>query len=146
MKKMIFGLCALLACFVMSSCGGSPESKIKDIEGLTEKAKDCKSASEAVDIMTDFMEASIDFYKGDPTVEQAAEYAKKASAFEEAFAKAAMGLDKEELEKLEKDKSAEEKVEKLQKEFKKVVEEWEKKHKDDKKDAKEDKDEEEDED
>ena len=60
MKKMILGLCALFACFVMTSCGADPKETLKDLET---KAKEAKTADDILDVQKDACKAMIDFLK-----------------------------------------------------------------------------------
>jgi len=129
MKKMILGLCALVACFVFASCGGNPTETVKN---LAEKAKDIKTYDEAKSLTKDFIQASIDFFKSNPTKEEAEEFQKACQEFSKATE--AAKLPEEEQAKALKDTEFLKEIEELNKELKKVTEEWEKAQKDEKED------------
>jgi len=141
MKKMILGLCALFACFVMTSCGaGDPKENVAKIEEATKKLEKAKTASDVADAAKEGLKACADFFEGDPTADQVKEYEEKFLAFGVALKGVEKNLDKDEMKKLEDDKDLENEIKELQDKIEKAADAWKEKHKDDKKDGeKEDK-------
>lgn len=129
MKKMMMGIFALLACFVFASCGTDYVSKAKDI---AEKITKAEKADDFVDIMKEAGQLTIDFYKSNPTEEEA-------KLFDEAgddIQKAIRNLDGKKQEALGTAMMklmADEDFQKLSKEADKAESEWKKSLKESKK-------------
>lgn len=80
MKKMILGLCALVACFVFASCSNYAD-KAKDLAGEFEKAE---KAEDFVKIMKDAAQLNLDFYKSNPSAEDVEAFEEAGKAIKEA--------------------------------------------------------------
>ena len=71
MKKLLLGLSALLLCFMMASCGGSPTDKLKSLTKDVEKNGDDWTDAEKWDeFMTEAFNCIIDFAESDPSEEE----------------------------------------------------------------------------
>lgn len=117
MKKFVFGVCALIACFVFASCSHDPAAALDKMKDLSKEAKKVKTADEYIEKETEFMEASIDFYKGNPSKKQIEKYNERSSEFHSALWEAENDFKKSEkknLKKLTKDKSYKKKQLQLQ--------------------------------
>lgn len=129
MKKMMMGIFALLACFVFASCSTDYASKAKDI---AEKITKAEKADDFVDIMKEAGQLTIDFYKSNPTEEEA-------KLFDEAgndIQKAIRNLDGKKQEALGTAMMkllADEDFQKMSKEADKAESEWKKAQKESKK-------------
>lgn len=129
MKKMMMGIFALLACFVFASCSTDYVSKAK---GIAEKITKAEKADDFVDIMKEAGQLTIDFYKSNPTEEEA-------KLFDEAgndIQKAIRDLDGKKQEALGTAMMkllADEDFQKLSKEADKAESEWKKAQKESKK-------------
>lgn len=77
MKKLAFGLCTLIACFVFASCSHDPSASLDKMKDLAKQAKKVKTVDEYIDVYADFYEACIDFYKGNPSKKQIEKYYEK---------------------------------------------------------------------
>ena len=124
MKKMILGLCALVACFVFASCSNYAD-KAKDLAGEFEKAE---KAEDFVKIMKDAAQLNLDFYKSNPTAEEV-------KAFEEAGKPIADGIKnldgdkKKAIEEAMKQLAEDKDFKKLTEEADKAKKEWQDKNK-----------------
>jgi len=124
MKKVFFGLFAILTCFIFASCSSNPT---KTLESLTEEIEngDNFSVKEVYNMEIKATKAQIKFYESDPTEE---EYEDFKDALKE-FNKSQWGLlgklDKEAIKEAEKMDDKE--LKELQKELKKVKKEFDKK-------------------
>lgn len=129
MKKMMMGIFALLVCFAFASCGTDYVSKAK---GIAEKITKAEKADDFVDIMKEAGQLTIDFYKSNPTEEEA-------KLFDEAgndIQKAIRDLDGKKQEALGTAMMkllADEDFQKLSKEADKAESEWKKAQKESKK-------------
>ena len=132
MKKMIIGLCALVACFVFASCSTDYVQKVKDLTADLEKAE---KAEDFVKVMKDAAQLNLDFYKSEPTAEEAKAFEEAGEEFDKALTK--LDGDKakafaEAVKTLKDDKD----FEKLQKEAQDAENAWKDAQKGDKKDEK----------
>ena len=85
MKKVIFGLCALMMCFFMTSCSTDYVQKVKDIAADIEKNGNDWDAEKWESVMEEAVQNEIAFYKSGPSKEAIDEYEKV--QFEEALGK-----------------------------------------------------------
>lgn len=123
MKKIIFGLCALFACFVFTSCSHDPEKAIDQVKDLAKKAEKIKTPQEYLDLYEDFYHAQIDLYKGNPTKKQIKTFNKEASEFYSAMSECERDFkksEKKELKNLRKEKSFKKKMLELEYELAKA--------------------------
>lgn len=91
---MIFGLCALMACFVFASCGGNPTDTLKD---LAQQIKDADeiTTEEWYDIQTKAVQAQLDFYsKEDQSDEDIKAFDEALDKYREATGKVSEKLNK----------------------------------------------------
>ena len=76
MKKVLFGLCALMVCCFMSSCSTDYVGKAKDFVAEIEKNGNDWDADKWESVMNDMFDLTLDFYKSSPTKEQYEEFSK----------------------------------------------------------------------
>lgn len=138
MKKVMYGLCALMMCAMFAACG-SKDGKDKDakdgdekggnkIEALTEDLKNAKDwdSDQFQKFFNDYLDAQIEFLMAEPTEEGYKEFEKINDDFEKAmndldedtqktFGMAVLGM------------MTDEKFEKKVKEMEKLAKKWEEK-------------------
>ena len=76
MKKVLFGLCALMMCCFMTSCSTDYVAKAKDIVAEIEKNGNDWDADKWESTMEDAIKNEIAFYKSEPSKEAIDEYEK----------------------------------------------------------------------
>jgi len=76
MKKVIFGLLALMMCCFMTSCSTDYVQKAKDIVADIEKNGNDWDAEKWESVMEDAVKLEIDFYKSEPSKEAMEEFDK----------------------------------------------------------------------
>ena len=80
MKKIIFGLGALMMLFVMSACSGGGASKIESLAKDVEKNSEDWDTEKWVEVLKDAYQTGIDFYESEPKEK---DFDKFEDAFEE---------------------------------------------------------------
>lgn len=130
MKKMILGLCALVACFVFASCSNYADK----VKSLTEDLKSAEKAEDFVKIMKDAAQLNIDFYKSEPTAEEEKAFQEAGKEFAEALTKID-GDKAKALAEAMKQLAEDEDFKKLNEEANKAEKEWKDKNKEDKKEG-----------
>jgi PBP1b-binding outer membrane lipoprotein LpoB len=79
MKKVMIGLCALLACFLMTSCS----SYVDKAKNLAEKFQKAETAEEFEALLRDAAQMDLDFYKSNPSAEDIEAYEATSDIFED---------------------------------------------------------------
>jgi len=130
MKKMILGLCALVACFVFASCSTDYASKAA---GIAEKISKAEKAEDFVEIMKDAGQLTVDFYKSNPTAEEEKAFSEAGKDIQKAI-KNLSGDQQKALGEAMMKLMADEDFQKLSKEADKAESEWKKAQKDEKED------------
>ena len=141
MKKLLFGLSAILLCFMMASCNNDPISKLKSISKDIEKnGNDWTDAEKWDEVMTEAFNTIIEFADSDPSKEELEEFSETIEELETAIdeiddKKAKKALDKAK-DKFDKDLFKEER--KAIKKLKKLSKKYDKDDDDDDSDDDED--------
>lgn len=66
MKKLLFGLSALVVCLMMASCGNDPVSKVKSVaERISNEGDDWTDAQQWEDAADEVMDAFLEFAESD---------------------------------------------------------------------------------
>ena len=83
MKKVMFGLCALMMCFFIAACGGNNDKEKgdndeKDLKALIDELKNAKDWDEDrfVEFFNDFLDAEQCFLETNPSAEEISEFNK----------------------------------------------------------------------
>ena len=79
MKKVMIGLCALLACFLMTSCS----SYVDKAKSLAEKFQKAETAEEFEELLREAAQLDVDFYKSNPSAEEIEAYESTSDALDE---------------------------------------------------------------
>lgn len=121
MKKLVFSFFALMACFVLASCGGNPTDTLKD---LTKELKDADDMSweDYYSIKKKSVEAQIEFYSSERSKDEIKDFDEALTDFSKAYYKAS--------DNVEKDKNKE--MEELEDQLKKAKKDFREKQKDNK--------------
>ena len=131
MKKLVFSFCALMACFVLASCGSNPTDTLKDLTKELKDADDMSWEDYHYSIPNKALEAQIEFYSKERTEDEEKDFNEAYNDYSKAYYKASDNVEKD--KKKEKEE-LQEKLEKAQKEY------FEKKKDSKKKDKDKDKD------
>ena len=75
----MIGLCALLACFLMTSCS----SYVDKAKSLAEKFQKAETAEEFEELLREAAQLDVDFYKSNPSAEEIEAYESTSDALDE---------------------------------------------------------------
>lgn len=75
----MIGLCALLACFLMTSCS----SYVDKSKSLAEKFQKAETAEEFEELLREAAQLDVDFYKSNPSAEEIEAYESTSDALDE---------------------------------------------------------------
>lgn len=123
MKKLVFGFCALMACFVFASCGGNPTDTLKSLADELQEADEI-STEDFYSIQEKALNAELDFYSSDRSEDEVKEFKDALKKYNEKESGAYKKVEKEKQEELKK----------LAEKVRDAREEFYKKQKEDKKD------------
>lgn len=135
MKKMVFGLSALLFVFLFASCGNPTERIIKLTEDIENNGDDWEDQDKWEGVLKDYINACCDFADTDPTEEEVDDYDDACKDFWSAY----NGVDGKKVKKardkaakaVEKDKDLKKKVKAADKKMEKIRKKFEKDDDDD---------------
>ena len=127
MKKLVFSFCALMACFVLASCGGNPTDKIKDLTKELEESKDISLEDYEYSIPKKAVEAQIEFYSDERSEKDIEDFNKAMKDYRKAYGDASENVEKDMQEEM---KELGKKLEKAQEEFYEKQKDKKKKDKD----------------
>lgn len=95
MKKLVFSFFALMACFVLASCGGNPTDTLKDLTKELKDADDMSWEDYHYSIPMKALEAQIEFYSSERTEDEEKDFNEAYNDYSKAYRKASDNVEKD---------------------------------------------------